>query len=44
MTLPLAILRTKFEQILDLKPLFSRGLDLFFKVRGGANVEKMAQS
>ena len=30
----LAILRTKFEQILRLKPLFCRGQDLFFQVRG----------
>jgi len=43
-TLHLSILRTKFEQILDLKPLFRRRLDLFFQVRGGANFEKIAQS
>ena len=40
----LAILRTKFEQILRLKPLFCRGQDLFFQVRGRANFEKIARS
>ena len=39
-----AILRTKFEQILRLKPLFCRGQDLFFQVRGRANFEKIARS
>ncbi len=38
----LPILRTKTEQILRLKPLFCRGQDLFFQVRGRANVEKIA--
>ena len=34
----ITILRTKFEQILRLKPLFCRGQDLFFQVRGRAKV------
>ena len=40
---PLAILRTKFEQVLRLKPVSCRKQDLFFQVRGRANFEKMAQ-
>ena len=40
----ITILRTKFEQILRLKPLFCRGQDLFFQVRGRANFEKIARS
>jgi hypothetical protein len=36
---PLTILRTEFEQVLRLKPLSIREMDLLFKVRGKANFE-----
>ena len=42
--MPQAILRTKFEQVLSLKPRFNRGQDLIIKVRGRANFEKIARS
>ena len=39
-----AILRTKFEQVLRLKPLSCREQDLFSQVRGRANFDKIARS
>jgi len=42
--LSLAILRTKFEQVLRLKPLSCREQDLFSQVRGRANFDKIARS
>jgi hypothetical protein len=35
----LAILRTKIEQVVDLKLLFSHRRDIIFKVKCGANFE-----
>jgi len=40
---PISILRTKFEQVLRLKPSSCREQDLFFQVRGRANLEKIAR-
>ena len=39
-----AILRTKFEQVLSVKPLFGRRQDLIIKVRSRANFGKIARS
>jgi len=43
-TLELTILRTKFEQVLRLKPSSCREQDLFSQVRGRANFDKIARS